>query len=66
MAAEEQENELKAVLRVLRDNALATISLYHRNGPRWTGKDGREYYDASYVIEIAEETLRYIRQVLPE
>jgi len=56
---------MREALTTLRLDAQTTIDLYNRNGPQWTTRtDGSEYYDASYVIDGAEERITAVDAAL--
>lgn len=39
---------------------------YDRNGPTWTGKDGHEYHDASYILDFADEIGQVVSAALDD
>lgn len=54
-----ERDAARKALDVIRGNATCTLDQHDRVGPTWTSESG-SYYDASYVIETAEETIRII------
>lgn len=58
-AARKDAERYSAALGTIHGNATCTLDQYNRVGPSWTSESG-EYYDASYVVESAEETIRII------
>lgn len=46
---------LEGALRDIISDAAVPQELYDRNGPTWTGKDGHEYADMSYVLDKCAE-----------
>lgn len=50
--------------RKIHEEAEGYQQIYHRNGPSWTGKDGHEYEDASYVLEKTEEIARLAERAI--
>lgn len=55
---------LLEALEELRSRRASVVSGYDRDGPTWTEKDGRETYNASYVIESAREDAEYARAAI--
>ena len=57
-AAEQDSARLDKALVQVRDDLQCTIDLYNKNGPMWTSREsGAEYYDASFVVDSAQEKI---------
>jgi hypothetical protein len=54
----------REALEELKSDEQVTIDQYERNGPTWTSKEGAQYYDASFVIEGANENITKIESAL--
>lgn len=55
---------LEKALQDIIDDAAVPQQLYNKNGPTWTGKDGHEYADMSYVLDKCEELSAIARAAL--
>lgn len=56
----------KKALRQVETDCASTIDNYARNGPSWTGSDGHEYEDASFVQAKMEELAAIARSTLSQ
>lgn len=59
---EARDGIVEQMLERLRD----VLRRYHTNGPSWTGKDGHEYEDASYVVALCEDLVAIATPPPPE
>lgn len=59
-----RQAELLAALQDIISDAAVPQELYDKNGPTWTGKDGHEYADMSYVLDKCAELSEIARAAI--